>query len=139
MEADYQFSDGPQLSEYLNKQMSGGVAPRFGPHDHRLITRGDPSKVESNRGQRRLGCSLVNHIRTSSLVPDELTVCLRSYRKNGITPWDIGHSQPPLRDLLVSGKVSFPAEGRALVPGCGTVSAHVQSFGTTMLLDHLGL
>jgi len=40
--------------------------------------------------------------------------------KNGLTPWDVGYSQPPLRDILTSGKVSFPTQGTALVPGCGT-------------------
>lgn len=43
------------------------------------------------------------------------------HRREGLTPWDTGYSQPPLRAILASGKVDFPTQGTALVPGCGTV------------------
>ncbi|KAI0080765.1 S-adenosyl-L-methionine-dependent methyltransferase [Panus rudis PR-1116 ss-1] len=39
--------------------------------------------------------------------------------QEGITPWDSGHAQLALQDLLQSQEVLFPNSGRALVPGCG--------------------
>lgn len=45
------------------------------------------------------------------------------HRKEKVTPWDHGAIQPPLKDILESGEVEFPRQGRALVPGCGRVSA----------------
>ncbi|KAF9456878.1 S-adenosyl-L-methionine-dependent methyltransferase [Collybia nuda] len=39
--------------------------------------------------------------------------------KAKVMPWDIGQVQPPLKELIESGEVDFPREGRALVPGCG--------------------
>ncbi|KAJ3533310.1 hypothetical protein NM688_g7303 [Phlebia brevispora] len=42
----------------------------------------------------------------------------RAWKEN-VTPWDGGDVQPPLRDLIVSGDISLPRSGRALVPGCG--------------------
>jgi len=53
--------------------------------------------------------------------------------KNGITPWDVGRSQPPLRDIIVSGRVKFPTEGTALVPGCG------KGYDAVVIATQLGL
>ncbi|KAJ3768310.1 S-adenosyl-L-methionine-dependent methyltransferase [Lentinula raphanica] len=39
--------------------------------------------------------------------------------KQNITPWDSGEIQPPLRQVIESGKIPFSKGGRALVPGCG--------------------
>ncbi|KAL0949592.1 hypothetical protein HGRIS_009640 [Hohenbuehelia grisea] len=39
--------------------------------------------------------------------------------KEGVTPWDLGVGQPPLRDLIESGEIDFSRAGRALVPGAG--------------------
>ena len=45
-----------------------------------------------------------------------------SYRKDDCTPWDAGKAQPPLTEILTNPMLSFPPDGRALVPGCGRVS-----------------
>ncbi|KAG6841622.1 hypothetical protein C0991_009047 [Blastosporella zonata] len=42
------------------------------------------------------------------------------YLQARVTPWDAGESQPPLRELVESGDLKFPRQGRALVPGCGS-------------------
>jgi hypothetical protein len=42
-------------------------------------------------------------------------------RKAKVIPWDGGGSQPPLREVIESGEIDFPRQGRALVPGCGSV------------------
>ncbi|KAF5384045.1 hypothetical protein D9757_006981 [Collybiopsis confluens] len=39
--------------------------------------------------------------------------------QRNILPWDTGDIQPPLRQVIEGGDVSFPKGGRALVPGCG--------------------
>jgi hypothetical protein len=39
--------------------------------------------------------------------------------KEGVTPWDVGNVTPIIQDLVNKGKLP---EGRALVPGCGSVS-----------------
>jgi len=39
--------------------------------------------------------------------------------KKGIKPWDAGNSAPALVQLLEKNRIP---EGKALVPGCGTVS-----------------
>ncbi|KIK65933.1 hypothetical protein GYMLUDRAFT_38405 [Collybiopsis luxurians FD-317 M1] len=39
--------------------------------------------------------------------------------KTNVTPWDSGEIQPPLKQVIEGGKVSFSKGGRALVPGCG--------------------
>ncbi|KAG5353067.1 hypothetical protein C0989_010690 [Termitomyces sp. Mn162] len=36
-----------------------------------------------------------------------------------ITPWATDDVQPPLREVVESGDINFPRQGRALVPGCG--------------------
>jgi len=39
--------------------------------------------------------------------------------QKGITPWDVGYMQPPLREVIESDRVNWPRTGKALVPGCG--------------------
>ncbi|KAE9398634.1 thiol methyltransferase 1 [Gymnopus androsaceus JB14] len=39
--------------------------------------------------------------------------------KSKVVPWDSGEIQPPLRQVIESGEVPFPKDGKALVPGCG--------------------
>ncbi|CAD6582590.1 MAG: hypothetical protein CYPHOPRED_002074 [Cyphobasidiales sp. Tagirdzhanova-0007] len=41
--------------------------------------------------------------------------------KQGITPWDSesGTPRPPLLELIEEKKYAIPADGRAIVPGCG--------------------
>jgi len=41
--------------------------------------------------------------------------------KTNVIPWDSesGEIQPPLRQVIESGEVPFPKDGKALVPGCG--------------------
>ena len=45
-----------------------------------------------------------------------------AHREENITPWDYGQHQPPLKKLLESKVLDLSVDGRALVPGCGTVS-----------------
>ncbi|KAJ7749338.1 S-adenosyl-L-methionine-dependent methyltransferase [Mycena maculata] len=55
-----------------------------------------------------------------------------------VTPWDVGVSQPPLREVVQSGEVAFPTRGRAFVPGCG--SGHDAIFLSSELgLDTLAI
>ncbi|KAF9269350.1 thiol methyltransferase 1 [Marasmius fiardii PR-910] len=58
--------------------------------------------------------------------------------KQNITPWDGGQMQPPLRSLIESKELDFPATGRALVPGCGSGYDAV-FLGASLGYDVLGL
>ncbi|KAJ7192268.1 thiol methyltransferase 1 [Mycena pura] len=61
----------------------------------------------------------------------------KAWSKN-LIPWDAGEIQPPLREVIQSGEVPFPTQGRALVPGCG--SGYDASFISTALgLDTLAI
>jgi hypothetical protein len=116
----YTFCD-PWLAEYLNRRLVHLPADSD-HHDDQLIARGDPGKDESRCCERWLGCSLVIHIHPLSILDNRRTHNpLVIYRRDGLTPWDAGQSQPPLRGILASGKVNFPTQGTALVPGCGRV------------------
>jgi hypothetical protein len=42
-------------------------------------------------------------------------------RRENVTPWDAGDVQPSLKEAVESSGIEFPREGRALVPGCGSV------------------
>ncbi|KAH9830457.1 S-adenosyl-L-methionine-dependent methyltransferase [Rhodofomes roseus] len=61
----------------------------------------------------------------------------KAWQEN-VTPWDAGESQPPLRDLLVSGEVDLPKSGRALVPGSGRGYDAIL-IATTLGLETTGL
>ena len=116
----YTFLD-PWLAEYLNGRLVH-LPTDSDHHDDELVARRDPSKYESHCCERWLGCSLVNHIHLWFILDncgthDSPVI----YRREGLTPWDTGQSQPPLRGILASGKVNFPTQGIALVPGCGRV------------------
>ena len=53
----------------------------------------------------------------------------------GVTPWDAGDVQPSLREALAL--LALPKQaGRALVPGCGSVSCSVQSSQSTTSPKH---
>ncbi|KXN84483.1 putative thiol methyltransferase 2 [Leucoagaricus sp. SymC.cos] len=43
--------------------------------------------------------------------------------KAGVTPWDSGEVQPPLKEAIEGGHdgIEWPTSGSALVPGCGSV------------------
>ncbi|GLB39289.1 putative thiopurine S-methyltransferase (TPMT) [Lyophyllum shimeji] len=56
----------------------------------------------------------------------------------GITPWDAGESQPPLREVVESGAIDFPRQGRALVPGCGS-GYDVIYIASALRLDTIGM
>jgi len=43
-------------------------------------------------------------------------------RQKGVTPWDAGESQPSLREAIENSGLDLPRSGRALIPGCGSVS-----------------
>jgi len=43
------------------------------------------------------------------------------YRTKGVTPWDYGDIQPPLKEAIEKSGIEFAKSGRALVPGCGSV------------------
>jgi len=43
-------------------------------------------------------------------------------RTQGVTPWDAGAVQPSLVEVVEKSGLDLPEAGRALVPGCGTVS-----------------
>ena len=49
-------------------------------------------------------------------------VLIHIYRTQGVTPWDAGGVQPSLIEVVEQSGLSLPTSGRALVPGCGTVS-----------------
>ncbi|KAG9317223.1 hypothetical protein JVU11DRAFT_1416 [Chiua virens] len=53
--------------------------------------------------------------------------------KVGMTPWDTGDVQPPLRDLILSNEIDLPKVGRAFIPGCG------RGYDATFIASHLGL
>ncbi|PCH41417.1 S-adenosyl-L-methionine-dependent methyltransferase [Wolfiporia cocos MD-104 SS10] len=53
--------------------------------------------------------------------------------KGEVTPWDAGCAQPPLQDLIASGKLKLPKSGRALVPGCG------RGYDALVIASELGL
>jgi len=53
--------------------------------------------------------------------------------KIGVTPWDAGDVQPPLRDLISSNELDLPKLGRALIPGCG------RGYDASFIASHLGL
>jgi len=55
-----------------------------------------------------------------------------------LTPWDAGDVQPPLKEVIESGLVDFPRQGRALVPGCGS-GYDVLYISTALGLECLGL
>ncbi|KAF5385586.1 hypothetical protein D9757_006776 [Collybiopsis confluens] len=57
--------------------------------------------------------------------------------KTKVTPWDSGEIQPPLRDVIQSGEVTFPKGGRALVPGCGRVECSIAAKGLRCNLSRL--
>ena len=42
-------------------------------------------------------------------------------RTKGVTPWDYGDIQPPLKEAIEESGIDFAKSGRALVPGCGAV------------------
>lgn len=46
------------------------------------------------------------------------------HRQDGCTPWDAGKAQPPLKEILSNPFLYLPPNGRALVPGCGSVGFH---------------
>lgn len=48
-----------------------------------------------------------------------------SKREASVTPWDAGEFQPPLKEVIETNidGIQWPNQtGKALVPGCGTVS-----------------
>ncbi|KAG5340730.1 hypothetical protein C0989_000509 [Termitomyces sp. Mn162] len=55
-----------------------------------------------------------------------------------LTPWDAGESQPPLREVIESGGINFPRQGRVLVPGCGP-GYDVFYLASALNMDVLGL
>ncbi|KAG5727353.1 putative thiol methyltransferase 2 [Termitomyces sp. T112] len=55
-----------------------------------------------------------------------------------LTPWDAGESQPPLREVIESGGIHFPRQGRVLVPGCGP-GYDVFYLASALNMDVLGL
>ncbi|KAF9456877.1 S-adenosyl-L-methionine-dependent methyltransferase [Collybia nuda] len=59
-------------------------------------------------------------------------------RKAKVMPWDIGQVQPPVREVVESGEVDFPRQGRALVPGCGS-GYEVIFLASSLGLDTVGL
>ncbi|KAG6877153.1 hypothetical protein C0992_010683 [Termitomyces sp. T32_za158] len=58
--------------------------------------------------------------------------------KAKVTPWDSGELQPPLREVIESGEVPFPRQGRALVPGCGS-GYDVAFIATALGLKTIGM
>ena len=49
-------------------------------------------------------------------------------RRQNVTPWDKGDVQPSLKEAVESSGIEFPREGRAFVPGCGSVGFPPPSF-----------
>ncbi|KAF8869993.1 S-adenosyl-L-methionine-dependent methyltransferase [Infundibulicybe gibba] len=68
---------------------------------------------------------------------DDVGTWDQAWREN-VTPWDIGQCQPPLREVVESGEVPFPHQGRALVPGCGK-AYDVIYLANALSLDTLGI
>ncbi|KDR76474.1 hypothetical protein GALMADRAFT_1328186 [Galerina marginata CBS 339.88] len=58
--------------------------------------------------------------------------------KTGSTHWDVGESQPSLKEAIKSSGIDFPRTGRALVPGCGS-GYDVEYISIALGLDTLGL
>ncbi|KIK64388.1 hypothetical protein GYMLUDRAFT_39937 [Collybiopsis luxurians FD-317 M1] len=58
------------------------------------------------------------HTRLKSIITDDPQSWETAWKEN-VTPWDFGETQPPLKQVIEGGEVSFPKGGRALVPGCG--------------------
>ena len=54
-------------------------------------------------------------------------------RRQNVTPWDKGDVQPSLKEAVESSGIEFPREGRAFVPGCGSVGfpPRLSSFNVT--------
>lgn len=50
--------------------------------------------------------------------------------KRGTTPWDLGAPTPILVELLQAGRLP---KGRALIPGCGSVSFSIISYSLKFL------
>ncbi|KAF8056711.1 S-adenosyl-L-methionine-dependent methyltransferase [Lyophyllum atratum] len=55
-----------------------------------------------------------------------------------LTPWDNGEIQPPLREVVESGVIDFPRQGRALVPGCGS-GYDALYIASALRLDTIGM
>lgn len=55
-----------------------------------------------------------------------------------ITPWDVGEIQPPLQEIIESGTINFPRQGRALVPGCGSGYDAIY-IASALQLDTIGM
>ena len=72
-----------------------------------------------------MGCGLVrsDHNLTEAHVKKNSIYTGLVFRKDGMTPWDAGQAQPPLKELLESKVLDLPSTGSAFVPGCGTVCA----------------
>ncbi|KAF8886577.1 S-adenosyl-L-methionine-dependent methyltransferase [Infundibulicybe gibba] len=68
---------------------------------------------------------------------DDVGTWDQAWREN-VTPWDVGQCQPPLREVVESGEVPFPHQGRALVPGCGKAYDAIY-LANTLSLDTLGI
>jgi len=69
--------------------------------------------------------------------PDDLSTWELAWTK-GVTPWDYGDIQPPLKEAIERSGIDFPKSGRALVPGCG--SGHdLPYISATLGLHTLGL
>ncbi|KAF5351121.1 hypothetical protein D9756_008222 [Leucocoprinus leucothites] len=60
--------------------------------------------------------------------------------KAGVTPWDAGDVQPPLKEVIEGGNdsIDWPRAGLALVPGCGS-GYDVVYLASTLGLDVTGL
>ncbi|KAF9456882.1 S-adenosyl-L-methionine-dependent methyltransferase [Collybia nuda] len=58
--------------------------------------------------------------------------------KAKVIPWEGGFSQPPLKEVIESGEVDFPRQGRALVPGCGSGYDAIL-FASSLGLDSVGM
>ncbi len=67
------------------------------------------------------GCIILLQFLTVQMVfrPNLLATGWEEAWKKGIKPWDAGKSAPALVELLEKNRIP---EGKALVPGCGTVS-----------------
>ncbi|KAJ3558708.1 hypothetical protein NP233_g11454 [Leucocoprinus birnbaumii] len=61
-------------------------------------------------------------------------------RKAGVTPWDAGEIQPPLREAIENNTdgIAWPTDGSALVPGCGS-GYDVVYLASTLGLKVIGL
>ncbi|KAJ3564741.1 hypothetical protein NP233_g8091 [Leucocoprinus birnbaumii] len=60
--------------------------------------------------------------------------------KAGVTPWDAGEIQPPLREAIENNTdgIAWPTDGSALVPGCGS-GYDVVYLASTLGLKVIGL